>query len=156
MILGIVKNQIPIFLHDRDAVKRKPDESLPDFCTRDKIYPGISIRGYDHFHVGIAAHLHLVEFHKLVVNGAQGDDPIGILDKLDDAKAFVELGTFAFEGFTFLKADLSDRSAMEELFKRGGFERVVNLAAQAKLFCVGNRAFFADDGYFDLSGILCL
>ena len=36
-----------------------------------------------------------------------------------------------FEGFTFLKADLSDRSAMEELFKRGGFERVVNLAAQA-------------------------
>ena len=35
------------------------------------------------------------------------------------------------EGFTFVKADLADRTAMEELFKTGKFERVVNLAAQA-------------------------
>ena len=36
-----------------------------------------------------------------------------------------------FERFTFVKADLADRSVMEELFKTGKFERVVNLAAQA-------------------------
>ena len=33
--------------------------------------------------------------------------------------------------FTFIKADIADRDAMEELFLTGGFERVINLAAQA-------------------------
>ena len=36
-----------------------------------------------------------------------------------------------YEGFTFVKVDIADRSAMEKLFKTGEFERVVNLAAQA-------------------------
>ena len=36
-----------------------------------------------------------------------------------------------YEGFTFVKIDIADRNAMEELFKTGAFERVVNLAAQA-------------------------
>jgi len=36
-----------------------------------------------------------------------------------------------YEGFTFVKTDIADRRAMEELFKTGAFERVVNLAAQA-------------------------
>jgi len=36
-----------------------------------------------------------------------------------------------FEEFSFIKADLSDRAAMEELFATGKFDRVVNLAAQA-------------------------
>ncbi len=35
------------------------------------------------------------------------------------------------EGFTFIKADIADRDAMEELFRTGSFERVINLAAQA-------------------------
>lgn len=35
------------------------------------------------------------------------------------------------EGFRFVKADIADRSAMEELFRTGEFDRVVNLAAQA-------------------------
>ena len=35
------------------------------------------------------------------------------------------------EGFTFIKADIADRDATEELFRTGCFERVVNLAAQA-------------------------
>ena len=35
------------------------------------------------------------------------------------------------ENFTFVKADISDRGAMEELFENGKFDRVVNLAAQA-------------------------
>jgi UDP-glucuronate 4-epimerase len=36
-----------------------------------------------------------------------------------------------FEGFTFVKADIADRNAMEELFRTGEFDRVINLAAQA-------------------------
>ncbi|MEI7787452.1 MAG: NAD-dependent epimerase [Chlorobiaceae bacterium] len=36
-----------------------------------------------------------------------------------------------YEGFTFIKADIADRDAMEKLFSTGGFERVINLAAQA-------------------------
>ncbi|NTW70165.1 MAG: NAD-dependent epimerase [Chlorobiaceae bacterium] len=35
------------------------------------------------------------------------------------------------EGFRFVKADIADRAAMEELFSTGKFEKVVNLAAQA-------------------------
>ncbi|ABB24259.1 MAG: capsular biosynthesis protein CpsI [Pelodictyon luteolum] len=35
------------------------------------------------------------------------------------------------EAFTFVEADIADRKAMEELFARGKFDRVVNLAAQA-------------------------
>ncbi|KAA6232875.1 NAD-dependent epimerase [Chlorobium phaeovibrioides] len=35
------------------------------------------------------------------------------------------------ENFRFVKMDLADRKAMEELFAEGGFDRVVNLAAQA-------------------------
>ena len=35
------------------------------------------------------------------------------------------------DGFTFIKADIADRDATEELFRTGCFERVVNLAAQA-------------------------
>lgn len=34
-------------------------------------------------------------------------------------------------GFSFVKADVSDRSHMEDLFAKHGFERVVHLAAQA-------------------------
>jgi len=36
-----------------------------------------------------------------------------------------------YNQFTYVKADISDRAAMEELFLTGGFERVINLAAQA-------------------------
>lgn len=35
------------------------------------------------------------------------------------------------EGFRFVKLDLQDRSGMERLFAEGGFDAVVNLAAQA-------------------------
>jgi UDP-glucuronate 4-epimerase len=34
-------------------------------------------------------------------------------------------------GFTFRRLDLTDRTGMEDLFRDGGFERVVHLAAQA-------------------------
>ena len=35
------------------------------------------------------------------------------------------------DGFSFFRLDLKDRAAMEDLFAAGGFEAVVNLAAQA-------------------------
>ena len=35
------------------------------------------------------------------------------------------------DGFEFTKLDLADRAGMESLFERGGFQRVVHLAAQA-------------------------
>ncbi len=36
-----------------------------------------------------------------------------------------------YQGFDFVKGDISDRPGMEELFKKEQFEKVVNLAAQA-------------------------
>ncbi len=36
-----------------------------------------------------------------------------------------------YKGFKFVKKDLSDRKAMEDLFSQGAFDGVVNLAAQA-------------------------
>jgi len=36
-----------------------------------------------------------------------------------------------YAGFRFVRMDIADRSAMEELFRTGAFEKVVNLAAQA-------------------------
>jgi len=36
-----------------------------------------------------------------------------------------------YAGFRFVRMDIADRSAMEELFLTGAFEKVVNLAAQA-------------------------
>jgi UDP-glucuronate 4-epimerase len=36
-----------------------------------------------------------------------------------------------YERFTFIRADIADRGAMEEIFRKGEFDMVVNLAAQA-------------------------
>jgi len=36
-----------------------------------------------------------------------------------------------YDGFTFIEMDIADRSAMETLFREQGFNKVVNLAAQA-------------------------
>ncbi|NTW84265.1 MAG: NAD-dependent epimerase [Chlorobiaceae bacterium] len=36
-----------------------------------------------------------------------------------------------YEGFTFIRIDIADRVAMEELFRNNSFDMVVNLAAQA-------------------------
>ncbi|MEI8032973.1 MAG: NAD-dependent epimerase [Chlorobiaceae bacterium] len=47
---------------------------------------------------------------------------------LKEARLSMLLGR---KGFRFVKADISDRGAMEELFSTGKFEKVVNLAAQA-------------------------
>jgi UDP-glucuronate 4-epimerase len=48
--------------------------------------------------------------------------------KLKEARTKILL---AMDGFTFLRMDLADRSAMEGLFSSRRFDRVINLAAQA-------------------------
>ena len=66
---------------------------------------------------------------------ARGDEVIG-LDNLnpyyDPALKQARLARLrAHEGFSFERLDLADRPGMDALFARGGFERVVHLAAQA-------------------------
>jgi UDP-glucuronate 4-epimerase len=86
---------------------------------------------------------------KLLVTGAAGF--IGfhttrlLLERGDEVVGLDDLNTYydptlksarldllrAYERFTFVKADIADRAAMEVVFRTGGFERVVHLAAQA-------------------------
>ncbi len=57
-------------------------------------------------------------------------------------------------GFRFIKADLADRSAIEQLFQTERFERVVHLAAQAGVrYSLQNPYAYADS---NLSGFLHL
>lgn len=65
----------------------------------------------------------------------RGDDVVG-LDNLND---YYDVGLKearlvrlkAYEKFDFEEQDLADRAGMEKLFSSGGFDKVVNLAAQA-------------------------
>ncbi len=60
-----------------------------------------------------------------------------------------------FEGFTFVKADIADRNAMEELFRTGEFERVVNLAAQAGVrYSIQNPHAYIDSNIVGFLNIL--
>ncbi|HEY9052145.1 MAG TPA: NAD-dependent epimerase [Gammaproteobacteria bacterium] len=65
----------------------------------------------------------------------RGDEVIGI-DNLNDYYE-VQLKhdrlkqLDGFDKFTFIRMDIADREAMAELFKKQGFQRVMNLAAQA-------------------------
>jgi len=65
----------------------------------------------------------------------RGDTVTGVDNLNDYYDVSLKLARLArlepFERFTFVKADISDRSAMEELFSKGAFDGVVNLAAQA-------------------------
>lgn len=57
-------------------------------------------------------------------------------------------------GFSFIKADLADRSAIEQLFQAERFDRVVHLAAQAGVrYSLQNPYAYADS---NLSGFLHL
>ena len=65
----------------------------------------------------------------------RGDEVVGI-DNLNDYYE-VQLKhdrlkqLDGFDKFTFIKMDIADREAMAELFCKHGFQRVMNLAAQA-------------------------
>lgn len=66
---------------------------------------------------------------------ARGDEVVG-LDNLNDyydvnLKQARLARLEGWPGFTFVKADLADRQAIERLFADSGFSRVANMAAQA-------------------------
>jgi UDP-glucuronate 4-epimerase len=91
----------------------------------------------------------VAKFVKLLVTGAagfigfhtarrlleRGEEVVG----LDNLNTYYDPGLKAarlellrrYPAFRFVKADLADREAMENLFRGGGFNRVVHLAAQA-------------------------
>ncbi len=76
-----------------------------------------------------------IGFHTARALLARGDEVVG----LDNLNAYYDPGLKSARlailektrGFRFVKLDISDRAAMQELFEREGFQRVVHLAAQA-------------------------
>ncbi|MCG8337459.1 MAG: NAD-dependent epimerase [Proteobacteria bacterium] len=76
-----------------------------------------------------------IGFHLSMQLLERGDQVVGI-DNLNDyydvnlKKDRLKL-LQEYEDFEFVKGDISDRSGIEELFKNGNFDKVVNLAAQA-------------------------
>lgn len=66
---------------------------------------------------------------------ARGDDVVGVDNVNDYYDVNLKLARLArveaFPNFCFIKADLADRSAVEQVFARHKPDRVVNLAAQA-------------------------
>ena len=64
----------------------------------------------------------------------RGDEVVGIdnlNDYYDPALKLARLAQLkAFSNFSFVKGDIADRMVMEELFAKGHFQRVINLAAQ--------------------------
>ena len=87
---------------------------------------------------------------------ARGDDVIG-LDNLnayyDPTLKQARLARLqAVKGFSFVKADLADRAAMESLFAGSAIDRVVHLAAQAGVrYSIENPHAYADS---NLTGTL--
>jgi len=87
---------------------------------------------------------------------ARGDEVLG-LDNLnayyDPTLKQARLARLqAVKGFSFVKADLADRAAMESLFARSAIDRVVHLAAQAGVrYSIENPHAYADS---NLTGTL--
>ncbi|MBU1396637.1 MAG: GDP-mannose 4,6-dehydratase, partial [Gammaproteobacteria bacterium] len=65
----------------------------------------------------------------------RGDEVVGIdnlNDYYDPALKLARLEQLKpYPNFSFLKDDISDRMVMEDLFEKGHFDAVINLAAQA-------------------------
>jgi UDP-glucuronate 4-epimerase len=60
-----------------------------------------------------------------------------------------------FENFSFVRADLSDRQGIEDLFKRARFDVVVNLAAQAGVrYSLTNPSAYIDSNIVGFLNIL--
>ncbi|MCL4104073.1 UNVERIFIED_CONTAM: hypothetical protein GTU68_034935 [Idotea baltica] len=59
------------------------------------------------------------------------------------------------ENFTFVEADLQDKTAMESVFQRGSFDRVINLAAQAGVrYSLENPQAYIDSNIVGFTNIL--
>jgi UDP-glucuronate 4-epimerase len=89
----------------------------------------------------------------------RGDSVIG-LDNLNDYyDVNLKLSRLAeiegFEGFSFLKLDISNREAIKDLFENNEFDVVVNLAAQAGVrYSIENPAAYIDSNLVGFANIL--
>jgi UDP-glucuronate 4-epimerase len=111
--------------------------------------------------------------NKILVTGAAGfigfhlcDRLVGMghdvtgLDNMNDyydtGLKFARLGQIEGKaGFRFIKADLANRAAMEKLFSEGGFDAVVNLAAQAGVrYSLKNPHAYADSNVVGFLNVL--
>lgn len=86
-------------------------------------------------HILVTGAAGFIGFHVCIQLLERGDRVTGIDNMNDYYDVSLKEARLAillpYEGFTFIKADIADRDAMEELFRTGCFERVINLAAQA-------------------------
>lgn len=90
---------------------------------------------------------------------ARGDEIVGIdnmNDYYDVSLKEARLSELkSFDRFSFQKIDLADRPAMENLFKEGQFQRVVNLAAQAGVrYSIDNPLAYIDANLVGFAHIL--
>ena len=100
-----------------------------------------------------------IGFHLTIYLLKRGDDVVG-LDNLNDYYD-VKLKTDRLDilrnhqNFTFIKADLSDRAAIDKVFAEHHFDRVINLAAQAGVrYSIENPHAYIDANIVGFMNIL--
>ncbi len=110
---------------------------------------------------------------KLLVTGAAGFIGYALADKLcqrgdevvgiDNLNDYYDVGLKqarlaqlnAHDNFHFVELDLADSNAMEELFKQNGFERVLNMAAQAGVrYSLENPRAYIDSNLVGFGNLL--
>jgi UDP-glucuronate 4-epimerase len=89
----------------------------------------------------------------------RGDSVVGIDNLNDYYDVNLKLSRLAeiegFEGFSFLKLDISNREAIKDLFENNEFDVVVNLAAQAGVrYSIENPAAYIDSNLVGFANIL--
>lgn len=100
-----------------------------------------------------------IGFHTAKILLERGDEVVG-LDNLNDYYE-VSLKQARLEqlqerkNFRFVKMDLADRQSMPELFRREGFQRVINLAAQAGVrYSLKNPLAYVDSNVVGFTNVL--
>ncbi len=99
-----------------------------------------------------------IGYHTAQALLARGDEVVG-LDNLnpyyDPALKRTRLERLAHPRFRFEGADVADRAAIEALFARGGFDRVVHLAAQAGVrYSIENPHAYVDSNLVGFINVL--
>ena len=102
-----------------------------------------------------------IGFHVAKVLLERGDTVVG-LDNLNDyydvqlkRDRLTQITDIQGAQFNFIEADLADRSAIEQLFRDGQFDKVINLAAQAGVrYSIQNPHAYIDSNIVGFMNIL--
>jgi UDP-glucuronate 4-epimerase len=100
-----------------------------------------------------------IGFHTAKLLLERGDEVVG-LDNLNDyydvsLKEARLQQLQVYPNFSFVKLDLADRTGMAELFKKGRFQRVIHLAAQAGVrYSIENPMAYIDSNIVGFANIL--